>query len=110
MTVGHLKRLAAGEWRRFWRRLMFATSCDRPARGGHRKVSDASWKLEAGNWKLETGSWKLEAGVQLVSVASVSFAGAMRSSTNVFHSWQCGHCQSSSVLRYRQRTQMCGST
>ena len=36
---------------------------------------------------------------QLVSVASVSFAGAMRSSTNVFHSWQCGHCQSSSVLR-----------
>ena len=30
---------------------------------------------------------------------SVSFAGAMRSSTNVFHSWHCGHCQSSSVLR-----------
>jgi len=56
MTVGHLKRLAAGEWRRFWRRLMFATSCDRPARGGHRKVSDASWKLEAGNWKLEFSS------------------------------------------------------
>lgn len=47
---------------------------------------------------------------QLVSVASVSLAGAIRSSTNVFHSWQCGHCQSSSVLRYRQRTQMCGST
>ena len=34
-----------------------------------------------------------------VSVASVSLAGAIRSSTNVFHSWQCGHCQSSSVLR-----------
>ena len=31
--------------------------------------------------------------------ASVSVAGVMRSSTNVFHSWQCGHCQSSSVLR-----------
>ena len=29
----------------------------------------------------------------------VSRAGAIRSSTNVFHSWQCGHCQSSSVLR-----------
>jgi hypothetical protein len=26
-------------------------------------------------------------------------AGAIRSSTNVPHSWQCGHCQSSSVLR-----------
>ena len=31
--------------------------------------------------------------------SSGSFAGAIRSSTNVFHSWQCGHCQSSSVLR-----------
>ena len=30
-------------------------------------------------------------------------AGVIRSSTNVFHSWHCGHCQSSSVLRYRQR-------
>ena len=39
------------------------------------------------------------AWLQLVSVASVSFAGAIRSSMNVFHSWQCGHCQSSSVLR-----------
>jgi hypothetical protein len=36
---------------------------------------------------------------QLVSVASVSLAGAIRSSMKVFHSWQCGHCQSSSVLR-----------
>ena len=26
-------------------------------------------------------------------------AAAMRSSTNEFHSWQCGHCHSSSVLR-----------
>ena len=28
-----------------------------------------------------------------------SLAGAIRSSTNEFHSWQCGHCHSSSVLR-----------
>jgi len=33
------------------------------------------------------------------SVIAASFAGAIRSSTNVFHSWHCGHCQSSSVLR-----------
>ena len=26
-------------------------------------------------------------------------AGVSRSSTNVFHSWHCGHCHSSSVLR-----------
>ena len=26
-------------------------------------------------------------------------AGVNRSSTNVFHSWHCGHCHSSSVLR-----------
>src|SRR4051812_46169638 len=31
--------------------------------------------------------------------SAFSLAGAIRSSTNVFHSWQCGHCQSSSVLR-----------
>jgi hypothetical protein len=31
--------------------------------------------------------------------SSVSLAGAIRSSTKLFHSWQCGHCQSSSVLR-----------
>jgi hypothetical protein len=29
----------------------------------------------------------------------VSVAGVMRSSTNEFHSWQCGHCQINSVLR-----------
>ena len=34
-----------------------------------------------------------------VRLASESFAGAIRSSTNVFQSWQFGHCQSSSVLR-----------
>ena len=33
------------------------------------------------------------------SAFDVALAGAIRSSTNVFHSWQCGHCQSSSVLR-----------
>ena len=33
------------------------------------------------------------------SAVGESFAGAIRSSTNVFHSWHCGHCQSSSVLR-----------
>ena len=33
------------------------------------------------------------------STSVVSCAGAMRSSTNVFQSWQCGHCQRSSVLR-----------
>ena len=33
------------------------------------------------------------------STSVVSCAGAIRSSTNVFQSWQCGHCQSSSVLR-----------
>ena len=32
-------------------------------------------------------------------VSSPSSAGAMRSSTKVFHSWHWGHCQSSSVLR-----------
>ena len=37
--------------------------------------------------------------VSAVGPRSSSLAGAMRSSTNVFHSWQCGHCQSSSVLR-----------
>ena len=31
--------------------------------------------------------------------SAVSFAGAMRSSTNEFHSWQCWHFQRSSVLR-----------
>ena len=31
--------------------------------------------------------------------SSTSSAGAIRSSTKVFHSWHCGHCQSSSVLR-----------
>jgi len=31
--------------------------------------------------------------------AVTSFNGAIRSSTNVFHSWHCGHCQSGSVLR-----------
>ena len=40
-----------------------------------------------------------KSAIQFVSVASVSLAGAIRSSMNVFHSWQCGHCQSSSVLR-----------
>ena len=30
---------------------------------------------------------------------AVRLAGASRSSTNVFHSWHCGHCQSGSVLR-----------
>ena len=41
--------------------------------------------------------------------ASVSVAGVIRSSTNEFHSWQWGHCQISSVLRYRHRRQTCGS-
>ena len=41
--------------------------------------------------------------------ASVSDAGVSQSSTNVSHSWQCGHCQMSSALRYRQRTHTCGS-
>src|SRR4030095_13262950 len=31
--------------------------------------------------------------------SDVSCAGAIRSSTNVFQSWQWGHCQSNSVLR-----------
>ena len=43
------------------------------------------------------------------SAVTASFAGDRRSSTNVFHSWHCGHCQSNSVLRYRQLTQICGS-
>src|SRR5262245_52148081 len=33
------------------------------------------------------------------SAVGESLAGDNRSSTNVFHSWHCGHCQSSSVLR-----------
>ena len=33
------------------------------------------------------------------SARSPSWAAASRSSTKVFHSWQCGHCQSSSLLR-----------
>src|SRR5687768_7379746 len=33
------------------------------------------------------------------SATAGSFAGAIRSSTKVFHSWHCGHCHSSSVLR-----------
>ena len=47
----------------------------------------------------ESARSRRRCSLRLVSVASVSFAGAIRSSTNVFHSWQCGHCQSSSVLR-----------
>ena len=45
--------------------------------------------------RLTSLQWPRPAGIS----ASVSVAGVMRSSTNVFHSWQCGHCQSSSVLR-----------
>jgi hypothetical protein len=42
-------------------------------------------------------------------ISTTSCDGAMRSSTKVFHSWQCGHCQSSSVERYRHFRQTCGS-
>ena len=68
---------------------------------------DAAGQRDAQESRSVTGSAgaRLRAGIS----ASVSVAGVIRSSTNVFHSWQCGHCQSSSVLRYRQRMQTCGS-
>ena len=41
----------------------------------------------------------LDTGSGHASTSVGSFAGAILSSTNVFQSWQCGHCHSSSVLR-----------
>ena len=55
-----------------------------------RQVRDVLTRKPVGRYTGSVGS---------SSAVGESFAGASRSSTNVFHSWHCGHCQSSSVLR-----------
>ncbi len=97
-------------------------------RGGtpaHRGAMPADEKANRGDFVISTGGTSAETDRQVdgtghlagetdshceaspldraaasrLPVPPASLAGAIRSSTNVFHSWQCGHCQSSSVLR-----------
>jgi hypothetical protein len=74
------------------RRAGFSARCRREQAGDARRCSALRRAVQGDRMDVKYCS-------QLESVASESLAGAIRSSTNVFHSWQCGHCQSSSVLR-----------
>ncbi len=63
----------------------------RDRRAGRRVDCDAQGR------EIEVVTTGARGACHISTVAS--FAGAIRSSTNEFHSWQCGHCHSRSVLR-----------
>ena len=69
----------------------------RDPHGRHvRRNQRAGRRVDRLDWQ---GSRKRHGRLSNYISTVASFAGAMRSSTNEFHSWQCGHCHSNSVLR-----------
>ena len=72
---------------------------DRPGLRGNGRAGPNGVRGPQRDVARQAGPASTVAGTARQASDSFSFAGAIRSSTNVFHSWQCGHCQSSSVLR-----------